>query len=142
MGKASVSNITFSLGFGTVPKALFMAPLSVLVSPLAILPQHRSQFSPLAPYCPLSWHPTAWHPSGWHPTISLQLGPFCYPSAGTLLLRVVGSHPLGPVAPLATLLSPRVVSLGYAQLWYCPALGAASNTLDGCKSPAGPLIHG
>jgi len=51
MGKASVSNITVSLGFAVAPKALAMARLSVVASPLAILP--------LPPPGSVRWHRTA-----------------------------------------------------------------------------------
>ena len=94
MGKASVSNITVSLGFVVVPKALAMARLSAAASLLAILPLSSSRFSPLAPYC---YHPLP----GWHPTAHHRLAPYCYSPAGTLLLIIVGRHPLCPVAPLA-----------------------------------------
>jgi len=50
MGKASVSNITVPLGFVVVPKALAMARLSVVASPLAILP--------LPPPASVRWHRT------------------------------------------------------------------------------------
>jgi len=39
--------------------------------------------------------------TGWHPTARHQLAPYCYSSAGTLLLIVVCWHPLCPVALLA-----------------------------------------
>jgi len=107
MGKASVSNITVSLGLAVAPKALAMARWSVVASPLAILPLPPSRFRPLAPYCPLSWHLTAKTPP---PAGTLPLPP---PLAGTLLLltgwhptaHLPGWHPLRSVAPL-TLLSP------------------------------------
>jgi len=94
MGKASVSNITVTHGFVIVPKALAMARLSAGASLLAILPLSSSLFSPLAPYC---YHPLP----GWHPTAYHRLAPYCCSPAGTLLLIVVGWHPLCPVAPLA-----------------------------------------
>jgi len=94
MGKASVSNITVWLGFVVVPKALAMAHLSAAASLLAILPLSSSRFCPLAPYC---YHPLP----GWHPTAHHRVAPYCYSSAGTLLLIVIGWHPLCPVAPLA-----------------------------------------
>ena len=99
MGKASVSNITVSLSFVVVPKALAMARLSAAASLFATLPLSSSRFCPLAMYC---YHPL----SGWHPTALHRLAPYCYCLAGTLLLIVVGWHPLCPVAPLAYLLSP------------------------------------
>ena len=49
MGKASVSNISVSPRFVVVPKALAMAPLSVVASQFAILPSSPSRFCPLAP---------------------------------------------------------------------------------------------
>jgi len=96
MGKASVSNITVSLGFVVVPKSLAMARLSAAASLFTILPLSLSRFCPLAPYC---YHPLP----GWHPTAHHRLAPYCYSPAGTLLLLVVGWHPLCPVAPLAYL---------------------------------------
>jgi len=94
MGKASVRNITVSLGFVVVPKALAMARLLAAASLLGILLLSSSRFCPLAPYC---YHPLP----GWHPTAHHRPAPYCYSSAGTLLLIVVGWHPLCPVAPLA-----------------------------------------
>jgi len=85
MGKASVSNITVSLGFVVVPKALAMARLSAAASLLAILPLSSSRSRPLAPYC---YHPLP----GWHPTAHHRLAPYCYSLAGTLLL-LAGWHP-------------------------------------------------
>ena len=103
MGKATVSNITVSLSFVVVSKALAMASLPVMASPLTILPLPPSLFCLLAPYCytPLP---------GWHPTAPRRLAPYCYSPAGTILLIVVGWHwhPLCLVAPLATLPSPIV----------------------------------
>jgi len=95
MGKASVSNITVSLGFVVVPKALAMALFLVVASPLAILPPPTSQFCPLAPYCPISWHLTAIPTPGWHATAPHQLARYCYSLAGTLLL-LSGWHPTAP----------------------------------------------
>jgi len=74
-----------------------------VASLLAILPLPPSQFRPLAPYCPLSWHLTANPPP--------RLAPYCSPPAGTLLLitgwhptaHPPGWHPLCSVAPLALL---------------------------------------
>jgi len=102
MGKASVRNITVSLGLVVIPKGLAMAHLSVVASPLAILPPSTSLFLPLAPYCPISWHLTAKTPprlapycspptatllllTGWHPTATLRLAPYCYSSNGLTL---------------------------------------------------------
>jgi len=101
MGKVSVSNITVSLGFVVVPKALAMACLLAAASFLAILPLSSSQFCPLVPYC---FHPLP----GWHPTARHRLAHSCYLSAGTLLLIVIGWHPLYPVAPLAIYPSDRL----------------------------------
>ena len=109
MGKASVSNIKVSLGFLILSKALAMARLSTMATPLVILPQPPCWFYPLAPYCPFSWHLTAKPLPGWHPTTPHLLAPYCYPPAGTLLLLVVGWHPLCPVAPLAHLISKRII---------------------------------
>jgi len=61
-----------------------MARLSVVASPLAILPPPPSRFSTLAPYCPISWHLTANPPH--------RLAPYCSSPAGTLLL-LSGWHP-------------------------------------------------
>ena len=85
MGKASVSNITVSLGFVVIPNALAMARLSAAATLLAILPLSSSLFSLLAPYC---YHTLP----GWHPTAHHRLAPFCWSSAGTLLL-LTGWHP-------------------------------------------------
>jgi len=103
MGKASVTNITVSLGFVVVPKALAMARLSVVASPLAILPLPPSRFRPLAPYCPLSWHLTATPLPGWHPTATHRLAPYWYSPAGTLLLRLrwVGPSSVTPSRGIA-----------------------------------------
>jgi len=95
MGKALVSNITVPLGFAVVRKDLAMARLSIVASPLAILPPPPSRFRPLAPYCPISWHLTANYPppavtlllpTGWHSTATQRLAPYSYSLAGTLLL--------------------------------------------------------
>jgi len=86
MGKASVSNITVSSPLLVVPKALAMARLSVVASLLAILPLPPSRFRPVAPYCPISWHLTA------NPLY--RLASYCSSPAGTLLLIIVGWHPL------------------------------------------------
>jgi len=93
MGKASVSNITVSLGFVVVPKGLAMARLWVVASRLPILPGSTSRFCPLAPYCPISWHLTAKHLPGGHPTALRRLAPYCYSPAGTLLLLVRSGDP-------------------------------------------------
>jgi len=83
MVQASVSNMTVSLGFVVVPKALPMARLSAAASLFEILPLSSSRFCPLAPYCyaPLP---------GWHPTVRHRLARYCSSQAGTLLLIVVG----------------------------------------------------
>ena len=85
MGKALVSNITVSSRSRRHSKALAMARLSVVASPLAILPLPPSQFRPLAPYCPLSWPLTAIPPQ--------RLAPYCSSPAGTILLLLPGWHP-------------------------------------------------
>jgi len=103
MGKASVSNIRVSFRLVDVPKALAMARLSVVASPLAILPLPPFRFCPLAAYCPIRWHLTANPPH--------RLAPYCSSQAGTLLLltgwhptaHLTGWHPLCSVAPLAFL---------------------------------------
>ena len=80
-------------GLVVVPKALAMASLSVVASPLAILPLPPSRFSPLTPYCLLSWHLTANPPH--------RLAPYCSSPAGTLLL-LSGWHPTAPRRWLAS----------------------------------------
>ena len=93
-------------GLVVIPKALAIAHLSVVATPLVILAPPLSGFRLLAPYCytPLP---------GWHPTAPRRLAPYCYSRAGSKPLVVVGSHPLCPVAPLATPPSPIV---GFPQL--------------------------
>jgi len=133
MGKASVSNITVSLGLAVAPKALAMARWWVVASPLAILPLPPSRFRPLAPYCPLSWHLTAknsspgWHPtapppSGWHPTASHRLAPYCSPS--WLASPLLGGS-ARPSLPLRSFGHSSVTpSRGIAlPPWLCPTLG-------------------
>jgi len=101
MGKALVSNITVSLGLVVIPKALAMPCLSAAASLFAILLLSSSRFCPLAPYC---YHPLP----GWHPTATHRLASYCYSPAGTLLLIIIGWHPLCPVAPLAIYPSDRL----------------------------------
>ena len=98
MGKASVSNITVSSLLFFVPKALAMARLSAFASPLAILHPPPSRFRRLPPYCPISWHLTA---NPLH-----RLAPYCSAPAGTLLLIIVGWHPLSLWLRSPTCLSP------------------------------------
>jgi len=140
MGKASVSNIVVSLGFVVVPKALAMARLSAAARLFTILPLSSSQFCLLAPYC---YHPLP----GWHPTALHRLAPYCYSPAGTLLLIVVGWHPLCSVAPLAPLplrsfgLSSVTPSRGIAlPLWLCPTpwinVMSCLNVHHGCGGPS------
>ena len=118
IGKACVSKMTVPLSFVVGQKALAMAPLSVVASPFAILPLPPSQFRPLPPYCPFSWHLTAKTPppagilllpSGWHPS--------CYSRAGTLLLIFRSVDP-SSVTPSRGIALP---------LWL------SSNTLDRCN---------
>jgi len=133
IGQGSVSNITVSLSFVVVPKALSMARLPVVASLLAILRLPPSRFCLLAPYCytPLP---------GWHPTAPRRLAPYCYSPAGTILLIVIGWHPLFPVGPLTTL-PPRLLDfLGYALSWYCTLSVTFANALDRCNSQPQPLI--
>jgi len=101
MGKATVNNIVVSLGLVVVPKAIAMARVSAAPRLFAILPLSSSRFCLLAPYC---YHPLP----GWHRTAHHQLAPYCYSPAGTLLLIVVGWHPLCPVAQLAIYPSDRL----------------------------------
>jgi len=85
MGKASVTNITVSFSFIVVSKALAMARLSVVASPLAILPPPPSQFCPLAPYY---YFPLL----GWHPTALHQMAPYCPSLTGIPSARWFHSH--------------------------------------------------
>ena len=103
-GKRRLVRSRSRLGLVVVPKAIAMAHLSVVASPFAILPPAPSRFSPLAPYCPLSWHLTALPPP-W-------LARYCYSPAGTLLL-LTGWHPnawwlRSPLYPLRWLRSSSV----------------------------------
>jgi len=102
MGKASVSNITASLDFVVVPKALAMAHLSAAAGLFAIFPLSPSRFCLLAPYC---YHLLP----GQHRAAHHRLAHYCSSSAGTLLLIVIGWHRLCPVAPLAISPSDRLV---------------------------------
>ena len=88
MGKASVSNITVSLGFFVFPKALAIPRVSVVASLFAILRPSTSRFHPLALYCPKSWHLTAKTPppGGTQLLPPLWLAPYCYSPTSTLLL--------------------------------------------------------
>jgi len=96
-----------------------MARLSVVASPLAILPLPPSRFRPLAPYCPLSWHLTAKNPppagtlllpSGWHPTATHRLAPYCYSLAGTLLLLLRSVDPSSVTPSRGIALPPWLLS--------------------------------
>jgi len=90
-----------------------MACLSVVASPLTILPPSTSRFRPLAPYCPICWHLTAKPPppqagtlllsTGWHPTATHELAPYCYSPPGTqlLLLRSVDPSLVTPSRSIA-----------------------------------------
>jgi len=115
MGKALFSNITVSLGFVVVPKALAMARLSAAASLLAILLLSSSRFC-------RRFHCTATILSpagslllitGRHPTANHGLAPYGYSSAGTLLLTVVDWHPLSPLVP-----SPSTLPIGWPLLGY------------------------
>jgi len=126
MVKASVRNITFKLGFIVVPKALAMARLSVVPSPLVIPPPSTSRFHPLAQYCPISLHLTAKTlpqagtlllSTRWHPTATHLLAPYCYSPAGTLL-HLLRSVDLFSVTPSRGIALP---------LWLL------SNALDRCN---------
>jgi len=84
-----------------------MARLSVVATPLAILPPSSSRFRPLAPYCPISWHRTAETlpqagtlllSTGWHPTATHRLALYCYSPAG-MLLFILQSFDLSSVTP-------------------------------------------
>jgi len=88
MGKASLSNILVPLAFVVISKALTMARLLVLASPLAILHPSRSPFLPLALYC---YNP----PPGWHPTAHHRLAPYNSSWAGIPTARWLHS-PLYP----------------------------------------------
>jgi len=104
MGKASVSNIKVSLslvvaqkpGLWLVSRLWLACSRSLLYPPPGSVRLHRT-----ATLRYLAG--TLLLPAGWHPTATLRLAPYCYPPAGTLLLIVVGWHPLCPVAPLALL---------------------------------------
>ena len=89
MGSSSLCNITVPLAFVVGQNGLAMAGLSVVASPLAILPLPPSLFSPLALYCLFSWHLTASNP--------LRLAPYCYSPAGTLLRLL---HLIPPISGL------------------------------------------
>jgi len=73
-----------------------MARVSLVASPLAILPPPPSWFRPLAPYCPLSWPHTAYLHAGRQPTATDRLAPDCCSPAGTLQPLLLGS-PLYPL---------------------------------------------
>jgi len=83
-GKASVSNISVSLGF-VVPRTLAMASLSVVASPFAILPPPPSRFCSLVLYyyTPLL---------GWHPTAPYRLTPYCCSLVGIPSVRWLRSR--------------------------------------------------
>jgi len=139
MGKASVSNITVSLGLAVAPKALAMARWSVVASPLAILPLRPSRFPPLAPYCPLSWHLTAKKllsrlapycspPSGWHPTATHWLAPYCSPSRQASPLLGGSARPSLPLRSFGP--SSVTPSRGIAlPPWLCPNAWERCNDL-------------
>ena len=48
--------------------------------------------------------------TGWDPTAHHRLAPYSYLSAGTLLLIIIGWHPLCPVGPVGIYPSDRVAS--------------------------------
>jgi len=96
-----------------------------VASPFAILPLPPSQFRPLAPYCPLSWHLTAKNSSpGWHPSAPPPL-------AGTLLLTFLAGIP--SARWLRSRFSLPLRSFGPSSVtpsrgialppWLCPTLG-------------------
>jgi len=131
MGKASDSNIWVSPSVVVIPKALAVASQFVVACWFVMLPLSSFQFCLLAPYCsvPLLCR---------HSPAPQWLAPYCYTSAGTLLLIVVGWHPLCPVAPLAF----------YPLRWFdpssvmpCPGIALPpslwSNALDPCNDRRG-----
>jgi len=135
MGKASVSNITVPLGFLIGPKPLAMARLSVVASPLAILPLPPSRFPPLASYCPLSWHLTASSP--------LRVAPYCYSSTSSL--RSVDPSSVTPSRGIA--LPPRLCPTPWIDVMTCltvqhgfggPSSFEFSHVGDHLSSPSGP----
>jgi len=79
-GKLRLVTSWSCLGLVVVPKAIAMARLSVVASPLTILPPPPSRFCPLAPYYPLAGT-LLLKPPSW-------LAPYCYSPAGTLLLLI------------------------------------------------------
>jgi len=94
MGKASVSNITVSLGLLVVPKAVAIARLSAAASLFTILLLSSSRFCRVGPYC---YHPLP----GWHPSAHRRLPPYCSSSAAPLLL-LTGWHRTAPLRWLAS----------------------------------------
>jgi len=124
MVKASYSNITVPLGFLVVPKALAMAPLSDVASPLVILPPSLSRCCPLVPYY---YNPLP----GWHPTVYHRLAPYCSPLAG---IPSAWSLPSPLYPPSSTYSSSVTPSHGIAlPLWLLPTpLGDQCYYWRGC----------
>ena len=127
--------------FVVFTEGLAIACLSAAASALATRPPSSSPCCPLAPYfhTPLtSWQPTAHH----------RLTPSCYSPAGTLLLIVVGWHPLGLVAPVALL--PLGISDHSSVTPSCSialplellsnALDQCNNLLDRASCYSGPMV--
>jgi len=130
VGKASISNMTVSCPSRRRPKSPCYGPFVGCGRPIRDpsgsslpVPYARAILPPsLAPYCQKGL--PSWLPPG-----PCQLAPYCYSPGGTILLLVVGWHPLCTVAQLPSLPSPTVSPLGYAQLWYCTASVADDNGL-------------
>jgi len=121
MGKALVSNIRVPPRFHCRPKALAMARLSVVASPLVILLLSFSQFCPLALLLPpfLSLAGTRLLPIGWHPTATLWLAPYCSSS----LAGIPSARWLRLPSTLSDWVSPpwlRLVVVLHCLRGYCP----------------------
>jgi len=104
MGNPSVCDIMVLLAFVVLLKALSKALLSVVASPLAILPPPPPYSVGLDRTAALLSLPCTLLPLlGRHSTSIHQLAHYCYSPASTILLIIVGWHPFCSVAPLATL---------------------------------------